>query len=64
MQALNGSLTAALMNLGDVIKRSTSSSYRADSEPEVFVAAATYLLSSIINSLENQTVDPAISQVC
>ena len=52
---------AALMNLSDVILNATVSGVA--SEPEDLTAAA-YLLSATVNRLENETVEPAISEVC
>ena len=60
-QILDGSLTAALMNLNDVLLNATVSGVA--SEPEDLTAVA-YLLSATVNRLGNQTVEPAISQVC
>ena len=60
-QILNGSLTAALMNLNDALLNATMSG--VDSEPEDLIAAAS-LLSATVDRLGNQIVEPAISEVC
>ena len=49
------------MNLNDALLNATMSG--VDSEPEDLIAAAS-LLSATVDRLGNQTVEPAISEVC
>ena len=62
MQSLNGSSTAVLMNLNDLILNPTAFRGSDGSEP-VSLTAVAYLLSVSVNGLGNQTVEPAISDV-
>ena len=60
-QILNNSLTAALVNLNDVILNATVSGVASD---PMDLTAAVYLLGATVNRLGNQTFQPATSEVC
>ena len=62
VQTLNDSLRAALMSLNTTIQSPTA--YGVANEPENFTVAVTYILSTTVTRLGNQTVEPAISEVC
>lgn len=58
LQIVNQSLIPALEELSDMVNFGTGGAV-----DEIDLASVTYLLSTIVNSLRNQSAEPAVSEV-
>ena len=58
LQIENQSLIPALEELSDIVNSGTKGAV-----DEIDLASVTYLLSTVVNSLRNQSAEPAVSEV-